>query len=71
MHNRLNKMNLNTCINKYYNKIMEAMSLKEKVEFWGEVKKNCERYYCYYASVEEHQRKKSSLKSMASNAFIF
>ena len=29
--------------------------VKEKVEFWEEVKIICERYHCYYESVEKHQ----------------
>ena len=32
-----------------------VINLKEKVEFWEEVKIICERYHSYYASVEEHQ----------------
>ena len=39
--------------------------LKENVKFWEEVKNNLWALSLYYASVDEHQIKKSSLESMA------
>ena len=53
-------------VEKNRNDLYKCFSLKRRLSSGKWWKIFCERYLCYYASVEEHQiRKKCSLKSMA------